>query len=368
VTNENQGEPEEHWDDLFEYFDGRCAPEMVAAIERWIQNDPSIARRVEQAYAQWLRLGRVASPLEKIDTLASLRQLQRRREAIELAPARRVVSGQTGVALTESQRRAVRTAAAAVIAVLGVGAALQITDGGSWLADRLSPPLSIAYTTSRGECRSFTLSDGTAITLAPDTRLVVTSRVGAGPRKLSLAGEAYFVVAHNAQRPLTVRAGNAVTEDVGTRFSVRAYPGDASVRVVVAEGSVFLRDTASREQHRRLLTPGTEGAVSEAGITTVTGGINADLLLGWRDGQLRFPGTPLGIAVQDLDRWYDIDIVLADSTLATLPVRGSLPTASVTTALDAIARVTESRWVRKGHTVTFVRAGHASANNSADKR
>ena len=51
------------------------------------------------------------------------------------------------------------------------------------------------------------------------------------------AGSARFVVAHDAEHPFTVRAGDVVVEDVGTVFTV-AYTGADRLEVSVTEGSV----------------------------------------------------------------------------------------------------------------------------------
>ncbi len=50
------------------------------------------------------------------------------------------------------------------------------------------------------------------------------------------AGEAYFEVVHDAQRPFVVYAGNRRITDLGTKFSV--FRNGDDVRVVVREGRV----------------------------------------------------------------------------------------------------------------------------------
>ncbi len=62
-----------------------------------------------------------------------------------------------------------------------------------------------------------------------------------GPRQVSLDGEAYFDVVYEQDRPFIVRAGALVATDLGTQFTVRAYPEDAGARVVVREGRVAFR-------------------------------------------------------------------------------------------------------------------------------
>src|SRR4029078_10409651 len=57
--------------------------------------------------------------------------------------------------------------------------------------------------------------------------------------------EAVFDVVHDERRPFFVFSGNAVTEDLGTRFGIRAYPGDRAVRVLVVQGRLALRPAGS---------------------------------------------------------------------------------------------------------------------------
>jgi transmembrane sensor len=365
VSDDGTDNNDEYWDDLFEWFDGECAPERAAGIERWARSSAEIERQVENERARWMRLKDIAVPVQRVETLAALRALQRRRDSLERTHS---VPVPTKPAHIVPLAFRVRAAAAVLLVAVGGVAALWTGRQAGWFAMRAASPPSRSFATKRGERMSLTLPDGSQAALAPDTRVVFTGFATDGPRSVALTGEAYFEIVHNSLRPFTVRAGNTITEDLGTRFSVRAYPGDGSVRVVVADGSVALSDTASHGQRPRALTAGTLGVVTDGGATTVTTGLNVDLMLGWRDGQLTFPGTPLGTAVRDLDRWYDIDVVLADSSLATLPVRGSLPATSVAAALDAIARVTGSQWEQRGRTVTFIRAGHPGARGSAAAR
>jgi transmembrane sensor len=206
-----------------------------------------------------------------------------------------------------------------------------------------------AYTAARGERRTVTLPDGSRAELAPETRL--TFQIKGDARQLELVGEASFDVVHNAHRPFTVRAAGALTTDVGTRFVVRAYGSDSDVRVLVIEGAVALRRSAGGRSYR--VTSGDLGVVAAAGSPRVLPAEPTDPLVLWSSRQLGFKRTPFRLAILDVGRWYNLDVRLADSSLADRLVSGTLPPASADDAIIALANVVGARWERRGSVVTF---------------
>ena len=61
-------------------------------------------------------------------------------------------------------------------------------------------------------------------------------------RTVTLVGEGYFDVAHDDDRPFTVRCGDVSVLVKGTRFNVSAYPEDRYVVTSVVEGHVVFSD------------------------------------------------------------------------------------------------------------------------------
>ncbi len=118
---------------------------------------------------------------------------------------------------------AVATAAVAGIAVLARSSTF----------DRHTPVAAQTYVTAASQRKTVLLSDGTHVTLAPNTTLTIAANFGADVRRLTLTGEAYFDVVHAAGTPFVVQAGRTETRVAGTMFSVRRYAHEAAVRVAV---------------------------------------------------------------------------------------------------------------------------------------
>jgi transmembrane sensor len=185
------------------------------------------------------------------------------------------------------------------------------------------------YVTAPGQRAEVLLRDGTQVRLAPASRLRVATDYGTGRRDVYLDGEAYFDVTHDEHRPFTVFTANASAQDLGTQFSVRSYPGEGAVEVVVREGAVALSGVGPLEA-------GDVGRLTAKGRTDVRRGVDADSALGWLDGRLDFHDAPLAHVLRDVGRWYDVD-VSAEPALAALPFTGTLAGGSADAAVELVA-------------------------------
>ncbi len=218
------------------------------------------------------------------------------------------------------------------------------------------------YATPRGQRATFQLRDGSRLILAAESRLRVPASYGRGAREVYLDGEALFEVVHDATRPFRVRAGHAVVEDIGTKFDVRAYTGDAAIAVAVAEGSVALSRAGAPGATPSAPTDVAKGIVlrrgelgtldSEGTVTTASGAVT-DAYLAWAEGRLRFVETPLPEVLRVVGRWYDLDIRLDGRALAARAVTAELGTQSAEDVVRALALAVDASVTRSGKIVTL---------------
>jgi transmembrane sensor len=173
------------------------------------------------------------------------------------------------------------------------------------------------YVTGAAERSDLLLADGTRVRLAPGSQVRVAADFGKGRRDVYLEGEGYFEVVHDASRPFTVYAGNTSVRDIGTAFSVRSYAADSAVQVVVREGEVAVAGVGR-------LRAGDMGRVFSTGEATVRRAVDVESHLSWTSGRLVYTDTPLADVLEDLRRWYGVDVQLADSGNASLPFTGTL--------------------------------------------
>lgn len=201
----------------------------------------------------------------------------------------------------------------------------------------------MTYATGNGERATIMLPDGGTVSLNVASRLEVPADYAAGDRTVRLTGEGLFSVPHRSGRPFTVTAGNATARVLGTTFLVRHYTADTTSVVAVQDGKVAVG--------KAVLTANRLAEVGHGGIPYVR---RADAsLFTFATGILTINGVPLSQAIADLDRWYNVDIRLGDSTLATRPLKGEFAAGSVGD-LAAILQLTFNiRVVRDGRVLTL---------------
>ena len=186
------------------------------------------------------------------------------------------------------------------------------------------------YVTAARQRADLKLSDGTRVRVAPGSRLTVAAGFGEGRREVRLEGEAFFDVVHDSTRPFVVVAGTTVARDIGTSFSVRSYAQDSATQVVVRDGVVGVPEIGT-------LAAGDIGRVARDGRVTVRRRVNVDAMLRWVEGQLVFIDAPLGRVLQDIRRWYGVDVRVADPALESLPFTGALADVRSSTAVELVA-------------------------------
>jgi len=203
------------------------------------------------------------------------------------------------------------------------------------------------YVAPVGQRLSMTLPDGSRMTLAGGSSATVSRRFGKGSREVVLTGEGHFNVVHDTTQPFRVRAGDAMAEDVGTRFVVRAWPEVGGVEVAVEEGIVAL---SQGQTAATLLHAGDRGRVTSTGRVEVSkdGAERA----AWIRGEFVFDGTPLSEALPALGRWYGVTLH-ATPAMQTRLVTGQFSALPLDPMLESLALALDAQLVRDGSTITF---------------
>jgi transmembrane sensor len=323
-----------HWKTLDAYLAGTADAAQHAAVERWLEADP--ARREGLAA---LRSDNAAGR-HHYDVNAAWLQLQ---AGVSRGPA----AVPSSARVVQRRPQIIRIAASIVV----VAGALSL-----WWSTRSSqvdvrPATLVTVATAAGERKDITLRDGSRVTLNAVSSITYdTSATGA--RDLTLDGEAYFEVRHDARRPFRVLAHGSVTEDVGTRFVVRAYRELPRTEVAVAEGMVRLARMAG-DTSSHLLTAGQVGTLDAHGPPRVSQGAEGERYFGWMRGVLAFEGVPLRDAVPLLERRYGVSVALADSALANRRVFARFEHEPVEQAMDAIALALGAVLEKDGRTFTL---------------
>lgn len=156
--------------------------------------------------------------------------------------------------------------------------------------------------TPRGGRYQLTLADGTQVWLNAQSSIAYPSAFQGSSREVTITGEVYFEVAHNAAKPFRVRSENQLIEVLGTHFNVNTYNPKSIAKTTLLSGSIAL----TNKHQRVILKPGEQGIV--AGTSLSIKNVDPAEVIAWKEGYFDFTDADIGSVIDELGRWYNVDI------------------------------------------------------------
>jgi len=168
------------------------------------------------------------------------------------------------------------------------------------------------------------MPDRSALQMSVASRLEFIGDYGARLRKVFLEeGEVYFDVSSTSDllnKPFIVLihrdSGDVIITATGTKFNVRAYAEDSSIRATLLTGSLVVRRSGDTIR----LAPGQAYVLNRDGRDTVEGRPYTHTVVPWREGFFNFNNEQLRRVFEELGRWYNHPIKYRDG----MPMQGSI--------------------------------------------
>lgn len=165
----------------------------------------------------------------------------------------------------------------------------------------------------KGNRQSIILPDGTKITLDAGSVLKYPEEFLDDKREVILEGEAFFEVESNPKKPFVVRANQGEIKVLGTKFNVRSWKETKKVILTVSEGKVHFKNPNIED----------EGVVLKQGESSTISGdenpekpyrVDVNKYLAWMKNEIYFENTPLQEVISQLERWYDVTVILKNES------------------------------------------------------
>ncbi|MBR8652962.1 FecR family protein [Achromobacter sp. Marseille-Q0513] len=303
---------------LLQMQDGPLPPARQAEFERWR------ARSAEHQRA-WQRAERLLARIGLLPPALATRALNR--------PPR-------------AGRRAALRALALLLAAAPLGWL-------SWRHPFWRDWLAADYVTAVGERLDITLEDGAEVALNTDTALDL--RYDDSQRLLRLRrGEIYIRTAADTRappRPFLVQTDDGLLLALGTRYSVRQYPG--YTELAVYEGAVQIHpDGADVAPGANIIGAGRRARYTRQRIEAIDAASEA--ALAWRKGLLIADDMPVDLWARELAR-YGRETIEVDAGASALRISGTFPIDDIPQALGMLAQTYRLRTRREGMRVRISR-------------
>ena len=156
-------------------------------------------------------------------------------------------------------------------------------------------------TVPRGGEYKLVLADGTFVWLNSDSHIRYPVTFSGNTRQVELEGEAYFEVAKDVEKPFIVRMNEYNVRVTGTQFNVRNYSNE-SLATTLVEGGVQIERKGKVDR----LRPGQQAVLENNEIRIRV--VNVEEQVAWRHGAFGFTQCRLENIMEELARWYDVDV------------------------------------------------------------
>jgi len=202
------------------------------------------------------------------------------------------------------------------------------------------------------------LSDGTQVWLNSGSTMKYPSYFMGNSREVYLEGEAFFDVMHNENRPFKVNTSEIQIKVLGTKFNVKSYPEENIIETTLVSGSIEIETKEPGKLKKRMLKlePNQKATFSRInnnlslientqperleplsiGTIEIDNEVNTDVITSWKDDKLIFNRERFEDIATRLERWYDVHIIIEDSTLKDYQYTGTLEKETLEQALYAL--------------------------------
>lgn len=279
---------------LIKYLRNETDQEECLRVEEWCEASADNRKELEDLYCV-LFLGDRHAAMEAVDTDKSLADFKKKLKQKQSAAKKRI-----------NWKRYAVNIAAFLIGVICAGGTLSIY---------FQQNSSYIISTEPGQRAQAVLPDGTKLWLNASTSVEYLSSMFSSERRVRLEGEAYFEVKKDTYRPFIVDCNDIETRVTGTKFNIRNYKEENSLKATLLEGAIEI-NLPLKDKKEICMTPNEQLSVNLTNLeTNLKYTEKAKEAISWIKGSLHFDQATLKEIAETLERHYNVPIKIDDIKL-----------------------------------------------------
>ena len=195
------------------------------------------------------------------------------------------------------------------------------------------------------------LSDGSVISLEPQSRLKFPTQFTESERPVFLEGGAFFNVARNEESPFLVHTSELTTKVLGTSFSVTAYAQNKQVTVAVKTGKVSVspRTKLARDQGQVLeviITPNQQIVFDKEAkkLDRMIVAKPEPVLPAEEVRKMRFESAPVTEIFTAIEEVYGVDLVFDEERFSSCMLTSVISDGDLYNRLEIICKAIGARY------------------------
>ncbi len=199
------------------------------------------------------------------------------------------------------------------------------------------------------------LPDSSVVTLNKYAVLTYPRQFSGKSRTVQMAGEAFFAVTRNENKPFTVNVGLSTVEVLGTSFNINARQDNDRIAVVVTTGKVRFTSTTSKEAV--ILTKGEKGILMKSN-NVLTKTANDDVnFMAWKTRKIIFDDVELDEVIQTLNKLYEAHVSFSTDVSKDCKVTVTFDNQSLDAILSVLEVTLDLEYRKSGDIIEVVKTG-----------
>jgi len=205
----------------------------------------------------------------------------------------------------------------------------------------------------RGGEYVLTLADGTKVWLNSDSELKYPTAFIKGKREVYLRGEAYFEVKKNTGKSFIVHSNDMQVRVLGTHFNVKAYKSEDNISTTLVEGSVQIEKLVDNKPVvLGKIMPGQQSVYRDGEIKVEE--VDVSQVVAWRHGEFAFKKRKLESIMNELARWYDVNVFYVNDEIKNYHFTGWFKrVANIDEMIRILEKTKKIKITIKGKTITI---------------
>lgn len=157
------------------------------------------------------------------------------------------------------------------------------------------------------------LPDGSVVVLNAGSSLEFPETfIGKKNREVTLRGEGYFDIKHDASSPFIVYTGKLRTTVLGTAFNIKAYPNESDITVTVTRGKVKVSDD---KKVIGIITPDQQIKFNKHQHESQQQRVDSKEVVAWSERDIFFDDATLDDVAKQLEQRFGVAIVFDNDTI-----------------------------------------------------
>ncbi len=328
---------------IIKYLEGEITEDEKRSLDNWIQFDEENKKEFELIKKAW------QSPAPKLPKPDVELALQNVKEKIELNKNQqpkiyKIPQAEPASPFANVFKSNFFKAAAVFIIAIGAIYLYNIFNQ--------KPEIKQITFAAETEINKTILMDGTEVILDVGSILKYPERFDENSRTVSLIGEALFKVTHDPAKPFAVKANDGIVQVLGTQFNVRTW--NEKLTVVVAEGKVSLSPQEKTGNNEKvILTQGQMSSLNAEGKPTPPQNVNVEEYVNWQNREKYFKGAQFIEIVEQLERWYGVEITYPEKNYENDLLTISLKNEPIEVIIDLLSVMMRFDYNIENDVVTF---------------